>query len=81
MDGSPTDVNAMNLHFVENWFYALSCAMVLQTISKPSLTIALKISKTIEKPLKTIVGPSKNIQWWWSKGVKTIEKPSESMVA
>ena len=28
MDGSPTDVNAVNLHFVENWFYALSCAMV-----------------------------------------------------
>ena len=31
--------------------------------SKPSLTIALKILKTIEKPLIPMVGPSKNIQW------------------
>ena len=49
--------------------------------SKPSLTIALKISKTIEKPSKPMVGPSKNIQWWWSNGIKTIEKPLKSMVA
>ena len=28
-----------------------------------------------------MVGPFKNIQWWWSKGNKTIEKPSKSMVA
>ena len=41
--------------------------------SKPSLTIALKILKTIEKPLISMVGPSKNIQWWWSNVVKTIE--------
>ena len=31
--------------------------------SKPSLTIALKISKTIEKTLKPMDGTSKNIQW------------------
>ena len=49
--------------------------------SKPSLTIVLKISKTIEKPSKPMVGPSKNIQWWWSNGIKTIEKPLKSMVA
>ena len=49
--------------------------------SKPSLTIALKILKTIEKPLIPMVGPSKNIQWWWSNVVKTIEKPLKSMVA
>ena len=49
--------------------------------SKPSLTIALKILKTIEKPLTPMVGPSKNIQWWWSNIVKTIEKPLKSMVA
>ena len=48
--------------------------------SKPLLTIAL-ILKTIEKPLKPMVGPSKNIQWWWSNVVKTIEKPLISMVA
>ena len=28
MDGGPTGVNAVNLHFVANRFYALSCAMV-----------------------------------------------------
>ena len=49
--------------------------------SKPSLTIALKILKTIEKPLTPMVGPSKNIQWWWSNVAKTIEKPLTSMVA
>ena len=49
--------------------------------SKPSLTIALKILKTIKKPLIPMVGPSKNIQWWWSNVVKTIEKPLKSMVA
>ena len=50
--------------------------------SKPSLTIALKILKTIEKPLISMVGPwKKNIQWWWSNVVKTIEKPLKSMVA
>ena len=49
--------------------------------SKPSLTIPLKILKTIEKPLIPMVGPSKNIQWWWSNVVKTIEKPLKSIVA
>ena len=49
--------------------------------SKPSLTIAIKISKTIEKPLKPMVGPSKNIQWWWSNDIKTIKKPLKSIVA
>ena len=76
--------SAWNLHFVANWFYALflcdgTCKPLLT--SKPSLTIALKISKTIEKPSKPMVGPSKNIQWWWSNGIKTIEKPLKSMVA
>ena len=33
--------------------------------SKPLLTIDLKILKTIEKPLIPMVGPSKNIQWWF----------------
>ena len=75
--------SAWNLHFVANWFYALflcdgTCKPLLT--SKPSLTIALKISKTIEKPLKPMVGPSKNIQWWWSNSIKTIEKPLMSMV-
>ena len=41
--------------------------------SKPSLIIALKILKTIKKPLTPMAGPSKNIQWWWSIVVKTIE--------
>ena len=49
--------------------------------SKPLLTIALKILKTIEKPLVPMVGPPKNIQWWWSNFVKTIEKPLTAMVA
>ena len=49
--------------------------------SKPSLTIALKILKTIKKPLTPMVGPSKNIQWWWCTIFKTIEKPLKSMVA
>ena len=49
--------------------------------SKPSLTIALKILKTIEIPLTPMVGPSKNIQWWWCNIVKTIEKLLQSMVA
>ena len=63
------------------------CKLILKALfrfngtSKPSLTIALKILKTIEKPLIPIVGPSKNIQWWWSNVVKTIEKPLKSMVA
>ena len=37
--------------------------------SKPSLTIAPEILKTIEKPLKSRVGPTKRNQWWWSNGV------------
>ena len=49
--------------------------------SKQLLTIALKILKTIEKPLVPMVGPPKNIQWWWSNFVKTIEKPLTAMVA
>ena len=63
------------------------CKLILKALfrfngtSKPSLTIALKILKTIEKPLIPMVGPSKNIQWWWSNVVKTIEKPLKSMVA
>ena len=53
----------------------------LSLTSKPLLTIALKILKTIEKPLIPMVGPQKNIQWWWSNFVKTIEKPLTAMVA
>ena len=73
-----------NLCFVVNWFYTLlrfNGTSKSSLTSKPSLTIALKILKTIEKPLKPMVGPSKNIQWWWSNVVKTIEKPLTSMVA
>ena len=67
--------------------YVFCCKLILKALfrfngtSKPSLTIALKILKTIEKPLIPMVGPSKNIQWWWSNVVKTIEKPLKSMVA
>ena len=28
-----------------------------------------------------MVRPSKNIQWWWSNSIKTIEKPLKSMMA
>ena len=68
--------SAQNLRFVENWFYALfRCNRTSKPllISKPSLTIALKILITIEKPLIPMVRPSKNIQWWWCNIVKTIE--------
>ena len=67
--------------------FVFCCKLILKALfrfngtSKPSLTIALKILKTIEKPLIPMVGPSKNIQWWWSNVVKTIEKPLKSMVA
>ena len=44
--------------------------------SKPSLTIAPKFGKTIEKTLISMVDLQKNIQWWWSSDGKTIEKPS-----
>ena len=70
-----------NLCFVVNWFYTLlrfNGTSKSSLTSKPSLTIALKILKTIEKPLKPVVGPSKNIQWWWSSVVKTIKKPLTS---
>ena len=73
-----------NVCFVVNIFYALfrfNGTSKPSLMSKPSLTIALKILKTIKKPLKPMVGPSKNIQWWWSNVVKTIEKPLTSMVA
>ena len=76
--------SAQNLCFDVNWFYALlrfNCTSKPSLTSKPLLTIALKILKTIEKPLIPMVGPSKNIQWWWSNVVKTIEKPLKSMVA
>ena len=35
----------------------------------------LKFGKTIEKPSMSMVSLMKNIQWWWSSGGKTIEKP------
>ena len=76
--------SAQNLCFDVNWFYALLRFNGISKPSltlKPSLTIALKILKTIKKPLIPMVGPSKNIQWWWSNVVKTIEKPLKSMVA
>ena len=70
--------------FIENWFYALfrcnGTSKPWLTL-KPLLTIALKILKTIKKSLTPMVGPSKNIQWWWCNIVKTIEKPLKSMVA
>ena len=40
-----------------------NCTSKPSLTSKPLLTIALKILKTIEKPLIPMVGPSKNIQW------------------
>ena len=48
--------------------------------SKPSLTIAPKFGKTIEKPSISMVYLQKNIQWWWSRDGKTVEKPSMAMV-
>ena len=83
-DVSSFTCSAQNLRFVVNWFYALfmcNGTSKPSVTSKPSLTIALKILKTIEKLLTPMVGPSKNIQWWWSNIVKTIEKPLKSMVA
>ena len=70
--------------FFGNWFHAhFRCNGTSKPslTPKPSLTIALKILKTIEKPLTPMVGPSKNIQWRWCNSVKTIERPLKSMVA
>ena len=80
MDGSPTDVNAVNLHFVENWFYALSCPMVHANHRWPSPS---KFQKPLKNhwnqwldPPKTfngdgpmVVKPLKNhrSQWWPEK--------------
>ena len=69
-----------NINFTAQQTINSALKLAWQT-SKSSLTIALKNLKTIEKPLKPMVGPSKNIQWWWSNVVKTIEKPLTSMVA
>ena len=54
--------SAQNLCFDVNWFYALlrfNCTSKPSLTSKPLLTIALKILKTIEKPLVPMVGPPK----------------------
>ena len=70
--------------FFGNWFHAhFRCNGTSKPslTPKPLLTIALKILKTIEKPLTPMVGPSKNIQWRWCNSVKTIERPLKSMVA
>ena len=87
MDGGPTDVNAVNLHFVANWFYALSCAMVHSNHCWPSIS---KFQKPLKNhwnqwldPPKTFNGdgpkvlkPLKNhhSQWWPEK--KTLTIPS-----
>ena len=68
-----------NINFTAQQTINSALKLAWQT-SKSSLTIALKNLKTIEKPLKPMVGPSKNIQWWWSNVVKTIEKPLTSIV-
>ena len=78
--------SAQNFRIVVNWFYALfmcNGTSKPSVTSKPSLTIALKILKTIEKPLTPMVGPSKTFngdgptlskplknhwsQWWAGK--------------
>ena len=54
--------SAQNLCFVVNRFYALfrlNGSSKPSLTSKPLLTIALKILKTIEKPLVPMVGPPK----------------------
>ena len=54
--------SAQNLCFVVNRFYALfrlNGSSKPSLTSKPLLTIALKILKTIEKPLVPMVGPQK----------------------
>ena len=75
----------------EHWISLLCCEntfcreLNLRTfcsfgVSKPSLTIVLKNLKTIEKPLRSMFGWSKNIKWWWFNAAKTIEKPLMPMV-
>ena len=49
--------------------------------SKPLLTIALKILKTIEKPLVPMVGPPKKHSMVMVQLCQTIEKPLTAMVA
>ena len=82
MDGGPTEVNAVNLHFVVNWFYALSCAMVHSNHRWPSIS---KFQKPLKNhwnqwldPPKTfncdgpkVLKPLKNhrSQWWPKKNI------------
>ena len=47
---------------------------------KPLLTIVPEFGETIEKTSIAMVNQWKNIQWWWLRGSKTIEKPLIAMV-
>ena len=75
--------SAQNLCFVVNRFYALfrlDGSPKSSLTSKPLLTLPSKFWKPSKNHWFQWLDPPKNIQWWWSNFVKTIEKPLTAMV-